>query len=66
MTVNWNPFRKKVMRVSLSEPTSDLSREYDVYKVKKLEPNHVILTTSAKKKVDIQTIHPMDIIVEDL
>jgi hypothetical protein len=66
LTVNWNPFRKKVMRVSLSEPTSDLSREYDVYKVKKLEPNHVILTTSAKKKVDIQTIHPMDIIVEDL
>ncbi len=54
------------MRVSLSEPTSGLNKEYDVYKVKKLEPNHVILTTSSKKKVDIQTIHPMDIIVEDL
>ena len=64
--MNWNPFRKKVMRVSLSEPRTRLSKEYDVYKVKKLEPNHVILTTSAKKKVDIQTIHPMDIIVEDV
>ena len=64
--MNWNPFRKKVMRVSLSEPNSCLSKVYEVYKVKKLEPNHVILTTSTKKKVDIQTIHPMDIIVEDL
>ena len=64
--MNWNPFKKKVMKVFLSEPNSGLSREYDVYKVKKLDPNHVILTTSRKKKVDIQTIHPMDIIVEDL
>ena len=64
--MKWNPFRKKIMRVSLSEPNSELSKEYIVYKVKKLDPNHVILTTSKKKKVDIQTIHPMDIIVEDL
>ena len=64
--MNWNPFRKKVMRVILSEPNSGLNRQYEVYRVKKLEPNHVILTTSEKKKVDIQTIHPMDIIVEDL
>ena len=64
--MKWNPFRKKMMRVSLSEPNSELSKEYIVYKVKKLDPNHVILTTSKKKKVDIQTIHPMDIIVEDL
>jgi len=64
--MKWNPFKKKVMRVTLNEPTSDLTREYDVYKVKKLDPNHVILTTSAKKKIDIQTINPMDIIVEDL
>ena len=64
--MKWNPFKKKVMRVSLNEPNSGLTKEYDVYKVKKLDPNHVILTTSQKKKVDIQTIHPMDIIVEDL
>ena len=64
--MKWNPFRKKTMRVSLSEPNPELSKEYIVYKVKKLDPNHVILTTSKQKQVDIQTIHPMDIIVEDL
>ena len=62
----WNPFRKKTMRVALSEPNSGLQKEYEVYKVKKLDPNHVVLTTAGKKKVDIQTVHPMDIIVEDL
>ena len=65
--MRWNPFRKKLMRVTLTDRYyDDMKKEFIVYKVKRVDENHVILLTSKKKTVDIHMTRPMDIVVEDL
>ena len=65
--MNWNPFRKKLRRVTITDRYyDDMKMEYIVYKVKRIDETHVLLLTSKKKEVDIHLTRPMDIIVEDL
>ena len=65
--MNWNPFRKKLRRVTITDRYyDDMKMEYIVYKVKRIDETHVLLLTSKKKAVDIHLTRPVDIIVEDL
>ena len=65
--MRWNPFRKKLKRVTITDRYyDDMKREYIVYKVKRIDENHVTLLTSKGKTVDIHLTRPMDIVVEDL